>query len=158
MSVIPTYVRLPDDSTNTGKKIESVQLTDDLSNVVLREMVSIGDPSAVDQRAGVDALGRLQVAGQNITPTESNPNIASTAGGTTLFSSNASAKYRYFLSTSSTVVWIRLNGGVPAVGTGMRIGPYGSYEMSPGNGNVVTGLIKGIAESGTVVGYCLEGT
>lgn len=157
MPVTPSYVGLPADGT--GKKTDFVELTNENAVVVEREMVSIGDPATASNRAAVDTQGSLQVTTPPIAGvTETTPTIASSVGGTTLFASNANAKYRFFQNNSAVEIFVRFDGTAPTTTNGMKIEPYGSYEMSKGEGNLYTGAIKAIAASSTANAYCIEMT
>lgn len=152
----PTQSSVQVAQINVGPLIDNVQVTTSISSAMNRQVVAIGDPAQGGQYALVDAFGRLNVASQSITPTETNPSI--TSSSSVVLASNSSAKYRFIQNTSSTAVWVSLSGGTATAGSGMLIGPYGSYEMSPGNGNMITGAVNAISTGGTITFYCLEGT
>lgn len=138
--------------------VDNVQVTT-VAGTVQRQVVAIADATTAGQYALVDSGGAVSVkptTSSALTPTETNPSIAATAGGTTALASNASAKYRFIQNTTVTPAWLSI-AGTPAVGTGMLIGPYGTYECSAAIGNLFTGTIKAISTSGSITFYCLEG-
>lgn len=137
----------------TGTPIDNSSVTTG-AGTVNRQRTAIFDPSA-NQGAAVDASGRLMTGTPAVTPTETNPTI--TGSSSTVLSANTSAKYRFIQNTTATPAWLSLAGSVVTVGSGMYIGPYGTYELSLGNGNMITGKITAISTSGSLVFYCIEG-
>lgn len=80
----------------------------------------------------------------------------STSSGVAL-AANASARYRC-LQNKSASINITLNlGGTAVAGTGIVLFPLDSYEMSPKGGNLFTGAINAIADSGTPALSVTEG-
>lgn len=152
MVTTPSFVQVAPDST--GKKIDNVQLVNSNSDTVQRQVITIADPANASQWANVDASGRLSVASPNVTLAISNPNIAVTT--TQVLAANTSAVYRFIQNTTGTAAWMNF-GSAAVVGTGLFIGAYGSYEMSPGTGNMDTRVINAISTSGTLAFAVLEG-
>ena len=140
----------------TGQFIDTSQLTNDEAFTVQRQRIAIADPITMDFLALVDKFGRLNVAGQNIAAAHTYPTIA--ASSTTLLAANTSAKYRFIQNTTATPAYIDLSGAAAVVGQCMFIGPYGSFEMSAGNGNMITGIIHAISTSGSILFVTTEGT
>lgn len=63
MAVTPSYVILADDSSNTGKKIDNVTVTNESAVSVLRQMVTVGDAITAANRQIVTSAG-----GAGVTP------------------------------------------------------------------------------------------
>ena len=57
MSVTPSYVILPTDVANTGKNVDNVQLTNENSVVVQRQVTVIGDAQTATNRQSVNSNG-----------------------------------------------------------------------------------------------------
>ena len=154
MSVNPSVVILPVDTSNTGKKIDNVQITNENSIVVQRQVLSIGDPSNAANRATVDGFGRLNVASPNVTLSASNPTIGTSSS--VILASNVNAKYRYILNNTAQILWLTF-GGTALVNQGLPINPGGSYEMSSQIGNLDTRAINGVLASGSAAVSATEG-
>jgi hypothetical protein len=119
MSRTPAYVQVPPDST--GKKINASVLTDSNSDVVERQIISIGDPATEGQIANVTASGALQVDPSGVTqPATVQPRAATLTNAAVSFSGSGdntvvaavSAKttkvYRLFLvSAGNTTITIK---------------------------------------------------
>ena len=103
----------------------------------------------------VTSTNALPVAiNTTVTYTITNPTV--TTSTTALLASNASAKYRFIQNTTSTGAWMNI-GASAAVGTGIYLGPNGSFEMSSTAGNLDTRAINAISTSGSILFSVSEG-
>lgn len=142
--------------SGTGQKIDMSQLVQDGGATVQRQRIAIGDAANVDNFAKVDSFGRLQTASPNVTSVHSNPSVS--GSNSVVLASNSNAKYRFIQNTTATPAWMKVDGTAATVGTGMFIGPYGSYEMSSAIGNLDSRQVSAISTSGTIAFAVLEGT
>ena len=116
-----------------------------------------GDPPSIpirlrDNADGTYSLGTYDYASSGasvtpITPTHTAPTMSTTSA--TVLAANASRRYALITNDSDVVVYINLT-GVGVANTGIRLAASGgTYEMSGAYGNLTTGIIRGIAASGS---------
>ena len=114
-----------------------------------------GDPPSIpirlrDNADGTYSLGTYDYASSGtapITPTHTAPTMSTTSA--TVLAANASRKYALITNDSDVVVYLNLTGTAVA-NTGIRLAASGgTYEMSGAYGNLTTGIIRGIAASGS---------
>lgn len=127
------------------------------AGTVQRQVVTLGDATTPGNYAKVDADGVLETGGAALTPTETNPAMAGASAP--VLAANAAANYRFIQNPSSVPVRLNLAGGTALTNRGMLLGPFGGYEMSKQNGNLIRGAINGISQDGSTSTtlYCLEG-
>lgn len=147
----PSYIQVAPDGT--GKKVDQAQITYG-GNTVYRQGITLGDPTTGANLAAVDSAGRLNVAAPNVTLTQTPVSVGTSS--TALLSLNTSRKYAFIENTTSTPAYISI-GTSATSGTGIYLGPTGSYEFSSLLGNVDTRAINAISTSGSINILVLEG-